>query len=200
MIPLPTGETIKTTLPASNSNGVVIAHIEPQPTADVKTSTRSPSDFRSVSPKRHDSQQNRSLSAHNAEASGAIAQSSHHHHHHHHHRRHHMNGSKHSSSKADSNIYNTISHSFRTHSKYMPRTNKQNNNGDDDIETKHYLKQLIDEMQTMKLEMNKIRLASSSMGPTKAPADSLRVNLQELRSNIDVIRTRIAMTPNILKP
>ena len=62
-----------------------------------------------------------------------------------------------------------------------------------------YLKQLIDDMQAMKLEMNKIRVASSSVGTTRARSDSLRINLKELRSDIDAIRARMAMTPRVSK-
>jgi hypothetical protein len=114
-----------------------------------------------------------------------------------------MNGHNHSSLKPDSNIYNTISHSSRTLAKYIPTTNNNNNNNNTDTEneTKQYLKQLIDDMQAMKLEMNKIRVASSSVGTatTRGRPDSLRVNLKELRSDIDAIRARMAMTPRVSK-
>jgi len=111
-----------------------------------------------------------------------------------------MNGHNYSSSKPDTNIYNTISHSSRTLSKYIPTNNNNNNNNiDNDNETKQYLKQLIEDMQAMKLEMNKIRLASSSIGTTRGRSDSLRVNLKELRNDIDAIRARMAMTSRISK-
>lgn len=55
-------------------------------------------------------------------------------------------------------------------------------------------------MQAMKLEMNKMRLASSSVGTTTRPrSDSLRVNLKDLRHDIDTIRARMAMTPRAAK-
>ncbi|CAF2758587.1 unnamed protein product [Rotaria sp. Silwood2] len=201
VIPLATGETIKTTIPPSNNNGLVIAHIEPQQNENVKDSIRSTSRSRSVSLKRQDSQQQyRPLSAHNADASATLIQSAHHHHHHH--RRHQINDVKYSLSKPDSNMYNTISHSFRTRANYISRTNNANNNHyhtDDENQTKQYLKQLIDDMHTMKLEMSKIRLASSSMGTTKGRSDSLRINLTELRNDIDAICARMAMTSKISK-
>ncbi len=196
---MPTGETVKTTLSPSNTNGKPIAHIEYQNGTNGHSSTRSPSRSRSISPKRQDQQRrNRPLSAENGEASAVLVQSSHRHHHH---RRHHTNGHSHSLSKPDSNIYNTISHSSRTLSKYIPPTNNNNNNNniDNENETKQYLKQLIDDMQAMKLEMNKIRLASSSVGTTRGRADSLRVNLKELRHDIDAIRARMAMAPRIVR-
>jgi hypothetical protein len=194
---LPTGETIKTTLSPTNTNGQVVAHLKPQNGTNGHSSTHSPSRSRSISPRRPDQQfRNRPLSAQNGDASAILIQSSHHHHHH---RRHHANG--HSSSKPDSTMYNTISHSSRAHSKYLStgNNNNNNNNTDNEHETKQYLKQLIDDMQAMKLEMNKIRLASSSVGTTRARSDSLRVNLKELRSDIDAIRARMAMTAKISK-
>jgi hypothetical protein len=112
-----------------------------------------------------------------------------------------MNGHNHSLSKPETTIYNTISHSSRAHSKYLPITNHNNNNNntDNENETKQYLKQLIDDMQAMKLEMNKIRVASSSVGTTRGRCDSLRINLKELRHDIDAIRARMAMTSKISK-
>ncbi|CAF1412061.1 unnamed protein product [Rotaria sp. Silwood1] len=203
VIPLATGETIKTTLPSSNTNGVVIAHIESQQNENVQDSMRSPSRSRSVSLKRQDSQQQyRPLSAHNADASASLIQTSHHHHHHHY-RRNQINDIKYSLSKPDSNMYNTISHSFRTRSNYVTRTNNILNNNqhhiNDENQTKQYLKQLIDDMHTMKLEMNKIRLASSSFGTIKGRSDSLRINLKELRNDIDAICARMAITSKISK-
>jgi hypothetical protein len=199
-IPLPSGETIKTTLSPSNTNGHVVAHLETQNGTNGHNQTRSPSRSRSISPKRQDQQtRNRPLSAQNGDASAILIQSSHHHHHHR--RHHHPNGHTHSSSKPDSTMYNTISHSSRAHSKYLQTTNNNNNNNntDTETETKQYLKQLIDDMQAMKLEMNKIRMASSSIGTTRARSDSLRVNLKELRNDIDAIRARMAMTSKISK-
>ncbi|CAF0988276.1 unnamed protein product [Rotaria sordida] len=207
-IPLPTGETIKTTLPSENTNGLVMAHIEPQQNDTVKNLICTSSRSRSVSLKRQDSRtQYRPLSAHNADASANLTQPSHnhhHHHHHHHHRRHQTNGFKSSLSKADSNIYNTISHSFRTRSNYISKTNNMKNNDnhhtdDEDNQTKQYLKQLIEDMHTMKLEMNKLRVASSSTGTAKGRSDSLRINLKELRNDIDAICARMAMASKVSK-
>ena len=75
--------------------------------------------------------------------------------------------------------------------------NNNNNNNDPEQETKQYLKQLLDDMHAMKLEMNKIRLASSSVGTTRIRSDSLRVNLKELRNDIDAIRARMAITSKL---
>ena len=197
-IPLANGETIKTTVSPSNTNGHVTAHLETHNGTNGHNTTRSPSRSRSSSPKRQDQQtRNRPLSAQNGDASAILIQSSHHHHHR---RHHHTNGHTHSS-KPDPTMYNTISHSSRVHSKYLQTTNNNNNNNntDTETETKQYLKQLIDDMQAMKLEMSKIRMASSSMGTTRARSDSLRVNLKELRNDIDAIRARMAMTSKISK-
>jgi hypothetical protein len=66
---------------------------------------------------------------------------------------------------------------------------------DDENETKQYLKKLVDEMEAMKLEMSKIR--RSPVPAAKGRSDSIKVDLKELRSDIDTIRARIAMTPRI---
>lgn len=193
---MPTGETIKTVLPSSNTNGQVIAHIEPQKNRNDKSSSRSPSRSRSISPKRQDHQtRHRPLSAQNADASVNLNQTSRHHRRHHHHHHHH------SLSKPDSSsMYNTISHSSRIQSKYLPSTNNinNNNNTNDENGTRQYLKQLIDDMQAMKLEMNRLRLASSTTGTTRARSDSVRINLKELRQDIDVLRARMAMSGRIV--
>jgi hypothetical protein len=97
--------------------------------------------------------------------------------HHHHHRRHHT-------------IDNTSKPS-RIHSKNPPTTT------DDDEETKQYLKILVEEMQAMKMEMSKLR--QTPVGPSKGRSDSLQIDLKEIRSNIDLIRSRIAMTPRIME-
>jgi hypothetical protein len=199
---MPTGEIFQTTSPSSNTNGTSVAFIEPPQETNSNDFTRSPSRSRSISPKRQDQQnRNRPLSAQNAEASSILIQSPHHqHHHHHHHRRHHMNGNGHSLTKPDSNMYGTISHSSRTRSKYPPtaiNNNNNNNNTDTENETKQYLKQLIDDMQAMKFEMNKIRLASSTGTTTRGRSDSLGVSLNELRNDIDTIRARMAMTSKV---
>ncbi|CAF4738154.1 unnamed protein product [Rotaria socialis] len=132
-----------------------------------------------------------------------LIESSHHHHHHHHHRRQPMYDIPYSSSKPDSNMYNTISHSFRARSNGIPRVghniNNNNNPIEDDNITKQFLKQLVDDMQAMKLEMNKIRLASSPMGTTKGRSDSARVNIKELRNDIDAIRARMTIPTKFSK-
>ncbi|CAF5184049.1 unnamed protein product, partial [Rotaria magnacalcarata] len=204
-IQLPTGETLKTTVPSLNANGLIVTQIEPQQTGNSKDSLRSSSRSRSISPRRNDSQQHsRALSANNAGASALPFESSHHHHHHHHHhRRQQMHGVPYSSSKPDSNTYNTISHSFRARSNGIPRVdhniNNNNNTIEDDNITKQFLKQLVDDMQAMKLEMNKIRLASSPMGTTKGRSDSARVNIKELRNDIDAIRARMTIPTKFSK-
>jgi len=179
---------------------MIVAHIEPQQVSNDSDYNHSPARSRSASPKHQDLQhRTRPLSAENAEASTILIQSSHHRHHHH--RRHQINGNSHSEPKPESKLYNTISHSSRTRSKFAPSTNNNNNNNneDEEVETKQYLKRLIDDMQAMKLEMNKMRLASSSVGTTRGRSDSLRLNLKELRGDIDAIRARMAMTPRVFK-
>ena len=207
-IPLAIDETNKTTLPSPNTNNTAVAQIESKLDPDSNESTCSLPRSRSISPKWEDrGHKNRSSSVQNTEASSTLVQSAHRHHHHHHrhYQRHHINETKQSSSKPASKIYNTISHSFRANAKYIPKTNNtnhnnnNNNNVNDEHETKQYLKQLIDDMQAMKLEMSKIRHASSSAGITKGRSDSLRINLKELRNDIDAIRARIAMSPKIPK-
>lgn len=64
-----------------------------------------------------------------------------------------------------------------------------------DEETKQYIKMLMDEMQAMKIEMNKLRQAAA-IAP-KGRSDSIQVDLKEIRSHIDLIRSRMAMTPRI---
>ena len=180
---------------------MIVAHIETQLATNSDSYNHSPSRSRSVSPKRPDqSYRTRPLSAENAEASTILIQSSHHRHHHH--RHHQMNGNSQSASKPEAKLYNTISHPSRTRLKYGPPTNNNNNNNntESESETKQYLKRLIDDMQAMKLEMNKMRLASSSVGTSRGRSDSLRLNLKELRSDIDAIRARMAMTPRFFKP
>ena len=62
-------------------------------------------------------------------------------------------------------------------------------------DTKRYLKALVDEMQSLKLEMSKMRQSSTEVTNPRARSDSIQVDLKQLRSDIDVIRSRIAMTP-----
>ena len=200
-IPLQTGETIKTTLPSAATNGHVIAHIEPQPTGKIdENSHRSPSRSRSISSKRQDCQQrNRSSSAQNAAASAKIHQTSHHHHHHHH-RHHHPspnNGNSGAgSSRADSQKYGTISHSVRKRTTHLPMVNPETKPPiDQSDEMKKYLKQLVDDMQTIKIEMNKMRQSTSA---ARTRPDSLRINLKEIRHDLDAIRARMAMTPKVI--
>ncbi len=102
-------------------------------------------------------------------------------HRHRHHRRHHT---------IDSN-----SQSLRVRSKNTPTTTEIDEAADD--ETKQYLKMLVDEMQSMKLEMNKLR--QTALGTTKGRSDSLQIDLKEIRSHIDHIRSRMAMTPRIVE-
>ena len=187
-IPLPTGETIRTTLSSSQPNGVAIAHIEPAATVDGRVS---PS--RSDSSKHEDQQQrNRSSSAQNPDQQGAPAPSSH--------RHQHRNGTGHGPKKPETQKYGTISHSARKRSKYPTVITNTNGSSqhqvDPEKDMKEYLKQLMDGMQAIKLEMNKIRVTSTTSTP-RARSDSLRVNLKELRNDIDAIRARITITPKV---
>jgi hypothetical protein len=64
-----------------------------------------------------------------------------------------------------------------------------------DDETKQYLKLLVEEMHAMKLEMDKIR--QSAVGTPKGRSDSIRIDLKEMRSHIDHLRSRMGVTPTI---
>jgi len=66
----------------------------------------------------------------------------------------------------------------------------------DDNDLKQYLKLLLDEVQTVKTEMNKMRLGPVGIIP-RGRTDSLRIDLKEIRADIDLIRSRMAMTPKI---
>ncbi|CAF1427071.1 unnamed protein product [Adineta steineri] len=204
-IPLPTGETLKTTLPvagmtgvAATTNGAAMAFIEPQRATKGASASRSPSRSRSNSPRRnHDHGQNRSVSAQNS----STAQTSRHttHHHHHHHRRHRPNGNAYVITRGEPNTFDTVSQPSRSRSKYTTMSTVNNNNNsnssDNDDETKQYLKMLIDEMQAMKLEMNRMRQLAVSA--PKGRSDSIHADIKDLRSHIDLIRARIAMTPKV---
>lgn len=163
-------------------NGTAMAYIEPQQPANVVDHSQVPIRSRSNSPPRQTQQQNRSLSVKNTTTSTGVTQSIHHHHH----RRQTTDESIDGESKADLNIQSNASNSSRTRSKnFTPN----------DDETKLYLKMLVDEMQAMKLEMNKLRQAATPA--TKTRSDSLQIDLKEMRSHIDLIRARMAMTPRI---
>jgi hypothetical protein len=171
-IPLPTGETLKTTLPPAGIggvelNGAAVAYIEPLNSANAQQASRSRS--RSISPPSQQ-QQPPHQQQYNRLPTGQST------HHHRHHRRHHT---------TDPN-----SQSVRARSKNTPTTTDHD---DMDDETKLYLKVLVEEMQAMKMEMNKLRQASGN--PTKGRSDSLQVDLKEIRSHIDQIRSRMALTP-----
>ena len=200
MIPLPTGETIRTTISPSQPNGVAVAHIEPA----ARDTYVSPNRSRSISSKRQDRQRNRSSSAQKPDLLGTATQGGGQQNHHHHHRHHHSNGTSHAAKKVETQKYGTISHSTRKRSKYSTMianngdANHHHHHQDNEHENdmKEYLKQLMDDMQAIKLEMNKIRVTSTT-GTPRARSDSLRVNLKELRNDIDAIRTRITMTPKV---
>jgi len=154
-IPLPTGETLKTSLPpgltGAAMNGAAVAYIEPVNHSNVSKPSRSPS----KSPPRQ--QQNRL----------PPAQSSHHHH-----RRHHVND-------------NTNNNSPQS-----PRLGSKNDDQDD---TKQYLKMLVEEMQAMKVELDRLR--QMPVTPIRARSDSVQVDLREIRSHLDHLRSRMALPP-----
>ena len=116
------------------------------------------------------------------------------HHRHHHHRHHHTNDNAAEPSKLNINPYTTASHSHRVGSKHKA-SKTYNSASDNDDEMKQYLKMLVDEMQAMKVEMNKIR--QTAAGAPKGRSDSLQFDIKEMRSQIDLLRSRIAMTPKI---
>ncbi|CAF3081545.1 unnamed protein product [Rotaria sp. Silwood2] len=192
-IPLPTGETLKTAIPSSNvngaaTNGAAMAYIEPQQTANIKDTHNLPS----LSTGSHQRQpQNRSST--NA-PSPAYVQSAHHHHGHHHHHRYHADDNTAGLSKPDSNIYGNVTQTSRSRPKYSA-SKDHNKTPDNDEDTKQYLKMLVDEMQAMKIEMNKIR--QTALDVPKGRSDSLQGDLKEMRAHIDRIRSRMALTPKI---
>ncbi|CAF1934420.1 unnamed protein product [Rotaria magnacalcarata] len=180
-IPLPTGETLKTTLPATGSNaatlnGVAVAYIEPQQTpATTKDSNGIPprpsvnqNTTPAVAPTTQPARPYQRRAPANHQTTNAI-------------------------SKPDTNA-NASSQSSRSRSKH-PSSKDNTKPVDNDDETKQYLKMLIDEMHAMKIEMNKIR--QSTVGGTKGRSDSLQGDLKEIRSHIDHIRSRMASTPKI---
>ena len=163
-IPLPTGETLKTTLPPAGvavpeMNGTTLAYVEPILPNNGQRSTNSRSRSRSISPPSQQQKPERSP----------------------------MGSS-------------TPSQSRRQHSsqpsRIRPRDSPAMNPTErTDEETKQYIKMLMDEMQAMKIEMNKLRQAA--VGAPKGRSDSIQVDLKEIRSHIDLIRSRMAMTPRI---
>ncbi|CAF0997633.1 unnamed protein product [Adineta ricciae] len=193
-IPLPTGETLRTALPPANvgqtgSNGAALAYIEPQDTPKGNISSRTPSRSRSNSPRRlHDHQQNRSVSAQHS--SGGLASR-----HHQHHRRQRTNGNAYVITRGESAAHDNSSQPSRSRSKYTSSANQNYNSSDNEDDTKQYLKMLIDEMQAMKLEMNRMRQLAVSA--PKGRSDSIHADIKDLRTHIDMIRARIAMTPRV---
>ncbi|UJR15335.1 hypothetical protein I4U23_002284 [Adineta vaga] len=192
-IPLPTGETLRTTLPPagtgqSTTNGSAVAYIEPQEATKANNAaSRTPSRSRSNSPRRfNDHQQNRSVSAQHSSAAPSNR---------HHHRRHRTNGNAYVITRGESGTYDTSSQQSRSRSKYTSSTNPNYNSSENEDDTKQYLKMLIDEMQAMKLEMNRMRQLAVSA--PKGRSDSIHADIKDLRTHIDLIRSRIAMTPKI---
>lgn len=164
-IPLPTGETLKTTLPppgaaGAEMNGTALAYVEPVLPNNVQNSLNARSRSRSISPPSQ--QQDR-----RPVGSSTPYQS----------RRQHS------------------SQPSRTRQQQSPAVNNHIDHADD--ETKQYIKKLMDEMQAMKIEMNKLRQAAA-VAP-KGRSDSIQVDLKEIRSHIDLIRSRMAMTPRIIE-
>lgn len=150
-IPLPTGETLKTSLPppvvnGQSTNGLGVAYIEPLVANESATAGLPPP----------------------AAAPSSSSRRSHH-------------SSKHQSSS-------------------IPRTTQRTTSPSREInetdELKRYLKVLVDEMRTLKLEMNKIQ--QTTMTPTaKGRSDSIQVDLKQLKTDIDTLRARMAMTPKL---
>lgn len=188
-IPLPTGETLRTTLPPAGAgtagpNGSAMAFIEPQEAAKASHRSRTPSHSRSNSPRRHaDHPQNRSVSVQHSSNNSSTR-----HHHQHHHRRNRANGNAFEATPAPAPAP-------RSRPKYTPLPVPSYNSSDNDDDTKQYLKMLIDEMQAMKLEMHRMRQLAVSA--PKGRSDSIHADIKDLRSHIDMIRARIAMTPKV---
>jgi hypothetical protein len=97
----------------------------------------------------------------------------------HHHRRHHTNDQS----------YNNTPQPVRSRSKNRSATL------DTDDETKQYIKLLVNEMQAMKMEMSKLQ--QIPVGTPRGRSDSIQIDLKEIRSHIDLIRARMAMTPRV---
>lgn len=178
-IPLPTGETIKTAVPPQGTNGtptngVAIAYIEPQqkPTTEAKASD--------IVPPRSSTNQNTTT---NTQSTRLQQQ-----------RRQATNETNDTTLKSDPNKNAPTTQTSRSRTKFSSSKEYPKNLETDD-DTKQYLKMLIDEMQAMKIEMNKMR--QSGLGITKGRSDSLQGDLKEIRSHIDHIRTRMALTPKI---
>jgi hypothetical protein len=100
---------------------------------------------------------------------------------HHHHRHHQTNDTS----------TNNVSQASRSRAKNLSTP------FENDEETKQYLKLLVSEMQAMKLEINKLQ--QSPLGISRGRSDSLQVDLKDIRSHIDHIRSRMAMTPRIVE-
>jgi hypothetical protein len=187
-IPLSSNENPSNALPTSGTNGTAATPVELQQDMNKNKTHRSSSRSRSVSSKGRDQKaRHRSSSAQKPDLSAQIMTSSQHRN-----RHHHSNGTSHVSTKHDHHKYGTISHSSRKRS----TINIDNHHLDREDETKRYLKQLIEDMQAIKVEMSSMR-QTSAIGATHIRSDSLRVNLKELRHDIDSIRARMAMTPKI---
>ena len=194
-IPLPTGETIKTTLPATTpngtlNNGTVIAYIEPQSSDKVGDANRLSSVSLSNSYPNSNQQQNGSSTNQRMGSTNVNATVSSTHHRHH---RTHDNVS--GPSQLNISAYTTASHSRRVHSQH--RAPKTYNNASGNDKAKQYSKMSVNKMQSPKMEMNRIRQTTN--GTPDRDADSLQFVLKEMRSQIDLIRSPIDMRVKISK-
>jgi hypothetical protein len=196
-IPLPSGETLKTSLPPPGMNGagstLGVAFIEPMNPSDLRVDATA--DFRLAS------QPNPSPRYPVPEIPINTLQPTYY-------QRQQSNGMNDASSKVAITPPNAPSQSIRVGYKPPPITANETTttatttttNSENTDDTKSYLKALVEEMQSLKLEMSKIHQSSTvTTVPNRARSNSIQVDLKQLRSDIDLIRARIAMTPKRLQ-
>ncbi|CAF0904852.1 unnamed protein product [Didymodactylos carnosus] len=172
-IPLPSGDTIKTAIPQPPVingtghnhavNGAAVAFIQPAQNNLTNNRSKSRSISRSSSRNRH---KERPASTQNPIE---ILEAHRHHHHHHH------------SHKLPTDGINWGAQTM----KGLPTQNRRKYS--EDKETKQYLKQLLDEVHNVKTEMNKIKQTAAM----KNRSDSLKIDLREIKADIEQIRTRV---------
>lgn len=186
-IPLPSGETLKTSLPPPGMNGAAgntlgVAFIEPM----TPNNSRGDDDDDSRPAPQPNPPPRRAV----PEIPINTLQPTYY-------QRQQSNGMNDASSRVETNPPNVSSQSIRVSSK--PPSAKGNEtaaNTENTDDTKRYLKALVDEMQSLKIEMSKIRQSSTGATTTnRTRSDSIQVDLKQLRSDIDLIRARISMTP-----
>ncbi|CAF1012921.1 unnamed protein product [Didymodactylos carnosus] len=171
-IPLPSGDTIKTTVPQPpiingndhnqtlNSRGEAFLHHEQNGLINNHSKSRSVS--------RSSSRNRQKARPASVQHPFEILETRHHHHHHRHSHKIPPNG-------ANWGAMTVKGLSTRNRRKYS-----------DSKETKQYLKQLLDEVQNVKTEMNRIKQTAVM----KNRPDSLKIDLREIKPDIEQIRIR----------